>query len=236
MNRLLLFYKTLVLFFCTYTCFADTDEGKAEIKYDAAKKTFLLRNNLFKREILADEKHHNFYTIVFKDSLSDYNYIVSGSQEFYFKLNGSDVSGNTGHWDYTEHIIYEGKNNAKILTVTLKGLRQSITENLILNIHYEIYPDMPVVRKWMVIKNTRDKEIKITDLEWENLKMMMTLPEWRPGFSCMSQVYAHYGQTMFHPPYKGSSEDPALLVFKDDVQRGYILGNESPAIQKHIDV
>ena len=50
----------------------------------------------------------------------------------------------------------------------LKRRNAIFAEGIAVNLFNEIYPDLPVARKWLSILNTLSNEKAIRNLEWEN--------------------------------------------------------------------
>jgi alpha-galactosidase len=212
--------------------------GQCEILFDKPAGLFTLKNNLFERKILIDRKNHSFYTTSFKDLNSGVDFCRKRNREFGFYLNNKPVIGGLDGQlvDYKSHEIKTAENGSKILQVTLSGREKSITEGIDITLFYEIYQDLPAVRKWMSIKNNTSDEITVTNPEWEITNLEIAPPGFVGTICTFADVYGHYGQTDFKPPFIGRTDDPAILVYDHIKKYGAIVGNEAPAILKRTSI
>jgi len=203
----------------------------AEIIFSSEKGQFVLKNNLFSRTIQVDRKNNAFYTVSFKNLVTGYELSQEGSDEFAFKVDGTELTGgiSCGMFSFLNYEIETGRDERKTLIVRLSGLNGTAASGLRVSLYYEIYPDLPMVRKWISIKNESKKEKTITGLEWERLNLNV-------GYLSHAEVYADYGQMIHRVPFIGGVEDPAVLVYDSFREEGFIVGNEAPGIMKRIEV
>lgn len=230
------------LIFFTIFALAFSLSGKVHaqcsISYNEQESTIMLKNAFFERVLKADVNNHAFYTASFTNLQTGVDNILEGSPEFSFKANGNVVSGGIGQGmvDYQSHQITENTIGSKTLEVQLKGKSKSHADGLSIHLFYEIYPDLPVVRKWLSIENNSTNETVITNLEWESINYEIAPPFWIPNICTFADVYAQYGQSVHKPPYIGRTDDAALLVYDYEKRYGLMVGNEAPAIMKRTSV
>ena len=75
------------------------------------------------------------------------------SKEFSFEINGITYTGQD-KWEYVKHVPVSDDNQGKGVTVTLKGLGDLST--LEIDITYILYPNLPVIRKYLTFRNKGD--------------------------------------------------------------------------------
>jgi alpha-galactosidase len=227
--------RTLLIFTLLQSPFVGFSQS--DISLDEEKGVIILSNALFTRTLKIDRKNHAFYTTSFVNQQTGTEYSTNSNspdkncEEFSFKINGVKVSGGVdpGIFDYAGHEIKVGKNNAKLLKVSLWGAVNSLAHKLEVTLFYEIYPDVPVVRKWMDIANKGAESVAITDLAWENIFLV-------PHNMYMVEIYGDYGRNVKRNPFIGGVEDPAILVYNPIREEGFIVGNEAPGLMKRTEV
>ena len=107
-------------------------------------------------------------------------------------------------------------------TVRLQGLKEF--EGIVAEITYLLYPDLPVIRKQINLRNNSGKEIRIESFDIEKLIL---------GFSFVEAVtYANYGRQKHLSTYIGDWDDPLIAIHSYSQSAGILLGNESPGVLK----
>lgn len=145
--------------------------------------------------------------------------------EFSFLLNGEEVTGKTG-WNVLD-VTEQSLEGTVTHQVVLKGTA-AINRDVELTITYVIYPELPVIRKKIVFKNTGTTEIKIESLDIESLNV-----PWGDTHNVVYHDYARYKQI---GPFLGSWHDPLILVHHPDFHHGIVVGNETPGVLKRTSV
>ena len=223
--------KLIYLLYLTFAAF----QLNAQAIISVTDSGFVLSNKLFSRTLFIDRPNHAFYTKSIISKQSGYEFVRPVTcKEFSFFINGKEVNaGNTAKmFDYVEYEIIKNENSSTQLTITLKGIAGKASAALLVKVNYEIYDDLPTVRKWIEIQNRSGKECLITDLQWENINMEIYPPSWIPQVCSFADVYGTYGQNIQKTPYIGRTDDPAILVYNPLSEDGAIIGNEAPAIMK----
>ncbi len=142
-------------------------------------------------------------------------------EEFSFLLNGEKVTGKTG-WAITD--VNETK-LGEITThqIVLKGI-SGLNNTLELTLTYQIYPDLPIIRKKIDFKNTGPEELKIESLDVESLNV--------PWGTTHNVVYHNYGRYKHIGPFLGNWDDPLVIVHDANLHTGIVIGNEAPGVLK----
>ncbi|MBL7111048.1 MAG: alpha-galactosidase [Bacteroidales bacterium] len=202
---------------------------KAQSNITLYRDSIVLSNAFLSRNL--DLTGNGIATTKYINLKTGQNYTAKGSEEFSVKVNGYRITGA----DIYNFLILgpisvdSMQTGCKKLTVSLTGLPDKWAANLVLNLEYRIYDDHPVIRKFIHIENRSDADIYITDLDVENLQLL-AVSEY------MTNVYANYGTSLYRIPYTGDYYDAALLVYNENEQEGFILGNEAPSVLKKTDI
>ncbi len=180
------------------------------------KSSLVLGNGYLKRIITREGNSFGSAGMFIKDSEENF---LNHSREFSFTLNGKLVDGATG-WKFvgTENIRDEMQGSG------MKIILQSPVESLTLDLNYLFYPELPVLRKWIVFRNTGKQDISIEDLNIEDL-------ETRIGY-VHSIILHNYARMKNIGVFEGTWDDPVVVLHDTDRRRGIAIGNESPGVLK----
>lgn len=232
MNRTL----CLVLLLFAFVTSAQNNSGNKLITIQNEKliRKILLNNGEFSTLSFRLKDHpYNFVSVFGKEPGGDSADLSSeftwhrgeNPREFSFLLNDEHVDGRTG-WEIveTEELMEEGN---VIFRIVLNGTR-SINRDIQLAISYVVYPELPVVRKKIVFKNTGSEDLKIESLDIESLNV--------PWGNIHNIIYHNYARYKHIGPYLGNWNDPLILSHDPNSHHGIILGNEAPGVVKRISV
>lgn len=67
--------------------------AQCDIQFEEKENSFILRNNLIERVLMADVQNHGFYTVSFKNLQTGTDQCLPGTKEFSFKVDGHQVTG-----------------------------------------------------------------------------------------------------------------------------------------------
>ncbi|QEH42564.1 glycoside hydrolase family 36 protein [Chitinophaga sp. XS-30] len=186
-----------------------------------AQDSTMIGNRFLQRQFVIDR--NGFHTAVFVNKLSGRNYNRSGSEEFYFAVDGRSVSGTDATFIVTRKSLHRRPDSAQELRVLMKGEQVSV------ELVYELYDELPVIRKQLIITNNTQKPVAITDLEVERLNL-------EPISQQMTDIISEYGTHLTWRPYDGNHHDAAVMVYHTYDREGFILGNEAPSVLKKTEV
>lgn len=148
------------------------------------------------------------------------NYILE-STDFSCLVNGMVVNGHSG-WALEKSELIEDDQMGQGVRISLKGVKE--LEGLVLEINYLLYPEMPVIRKWIVFRNTGSGELKIEALNVEDLETV---------FSHVTSVVHHnYARMKQIGRFVGNWDDPVVVIHDQTRRMGMAVGNEAPGILK----
>jgi alpha-galactosidase len=117
-----------------------------------------------------------------------YNLVGGKNNEFKFYINNRVYTG-TDTWNYLSHEI-ENENKGEQLTIRL-----SDPDNIIeMELTYTVYPELPVIRKKMAVKNRSASEIRFESPDIEYLTVSK-------DFSVESMVYHNYARMKSVGPF-----------------------------------
>lgn len=188
------------------------------VQYDSRTSAFRIGNELIERRISINNERRLISTIAFTNKLSGRNYIRGLGEEFSFEANNVKLSGVTGDFEYVDHEIF-GSGGVKSLVITLQAKRREIGI-LRVKLVYEIYSQMPVIRKWIEIRNPGGSSVTIDSIQVESLRLL-------PGAEYDLEVYT------------SSTEDWAALspiILDTRLMEGFLTGNEAPGALKYSDL
>ena len=142
-------------------------------------------------------------------------------EEFSFKANDRLVNGKTGWKTVEVKKINDGKGSGYALV--LSGTAQS-NKDLLIEIDYLAYPNLPVIRKKIIFENRGKADLKIDNIDTESLTLA-----WDNTHNVVYKDYARYKHL---GPYTGDWNDPAVILHHMNMNRGILLGNEAPGVIK----
>jgi alpha-galactosidase len=207
--------------FCFITVFlfyAQLLQAQQFAKWDS--NTLILNNGLVNREIAVEGGA--VFTRNLKLAKSDLSFDSKQSKEFSIEINNKQYDGTSG-WELNGFVIASDNYQGKGATIKLNGTKDLAGVDL--EITYLLYPNLPVIRKYITFLNNTGNEIKIESLDVEKLLL---------GFSFVGVVtYANYGRQKHLGTYIGDWDDPILAVHAYGIG-GIILGNEAPGVLKRI--
>jgi alpha-galactosidase len=93
-----------------------------------------------------------------------------------------------------------------------------------------LYPNLPVVRKSLTVKNLSNSQIALESVDVEKFG---TTAYWASTFSW---IYSDYGRRKSLGPYEGNLQDALVIVHNMDWEAGIVIGNESSGVLKRTSV
>lgn len=159
---------------------------------------------------------------MFINKASQQNYVNPATEEFTIYINDSAVNGL--NCSYISHIL---KDSADTRTLTVK--LQTPFKKVYIELQYEVYANIPLVRKQLKVINESSNELSLTNLDVENLRFQVV-------DKYMNEVYSNYGNNITRIPYKGDYNDAAVLLFNLAAGQGAVFGNEAPSVLKNTEI
>ena len=181
-----------------------------------------IENKAVSRKFYFSSDTSKFYTKEFINKASHQNYANPKTEEFNITINDSVLNG-LSCW-YVSHSIKDSS-DTKTLTVTLKTPLQDVYIQLV----YEIYADLPLVRKQLKVINKSTVDLALTNLDVESMDFQVV-------DKYLNEVYSNYGSNVTHLPYKGDYNDAAVMLYNLAAGQGAIFGNEAPGVLKNTEI
>lgn len=184
-------------------------------------KELILNNGLIERTISLPQDQGHFITRTYRPLEGKFNYFTNESMDFHFEFGEVTYTGKS-NWKLIgiESTSDELKGNGAIVTL------QSIDNQLQVYLKYLLYPDLPVVRKSLTIKNISDQEAALESVDVERFDVTGYFP------TTFSWIYSDYGRRRSLGPYEGNMQDALLLVHNMDWESGILIGNEATGVLK----
>ena len=199
--------------------------------FDLKSHVLYMGNDLMERWLRLDQGAHKVATIRYAHKVSGQSYIDRPSEEFRFRIGEIVFSGDSDLLAYNDYQIAQKMGGVKRITIQLTYTSDEEAEPIFyLWVHYEIYPDSPVVRKWLTIQNLTDSAFFVEDVIIESLPLFAgrrdSLQIWRCGISGVVEG-------PLTTPWEGGTSEAFILVGDAGVDSGVVLGNESAGLLKY---
>ncbi|MFI3321486.1 MAG: glycoside hydrolase family 36 protein [Rikenellaceae bacterium] len=184
----------------------------------AHAQTLSISNELVSRSV--DISNNKLATTAINLSGGEKSYVAK-SADFSFYIDDERYDGMSS-WNIIDHAQTTDNSGMKLTTITLKDGRANPQFQIKLN--YALYPGLPLIRKWIDFENIGNRDIKIENLNVEDL--VTTL------FSVHSVVHHNYARMKHLMKYEGDWDDAVAVVHNTPERRGIALGNEAPMVLK----
>lgn len=200
--------------------------------FDPKAGILYMGNDAIERWLRLNQGAHRIQTIRYARKSSGQNYIDRPSEEFRFRIGEIVFSGGSNLLTYNDYQIVQKIGGNKRVTVQFTyNSDEQAQSTFYLWVHYEIYPDLPVIRKWLTIQNLTDSAFFVEEVVIESLPLFAerkdSLQIWRGGISGI------LGEPL-PTSWKGGTSEAFILVGDDN--GGVVLGNESAGLLKYYTV
>ena len=199
--------------------------------FDLKTGILYMGNDSIERWIRLNQEAHKIQTIRYAWKPSGQSYIDRASEEFRFQIGEIAFSGDSDLLTYNDYQIVQRMSGGKRVTVQFTyNSGEEAKPTFYLWIHYEIYPDLPVIRKWLTIQNLTDSAFFVEDVVIESLPLFAeradSLQIWRCGISGVAEE-------RLSTPWEGGTSDAFILVGNTSTNSSVVLGNASAGLLKH---
>ncbi len=185
----------------------------------------ILNNNVVKRIIKLPVNTGNFLTTAYKPVAGEFKYLLSDNTDFKFEVNNIVYSGK-GKWLLKQVVKHSDPKSGDGAAVTLLSEDKKIE----LSVQFLLYPDLPVIRKNLVIKNLSRQTMRLESVDIEKFELTGYWP------STFSWVCHDYGRRRSIGPYEGNMQDALVTLHNSDWKQGMVLGNEAAGVIKRTSV
>lgn len=199
--------------------------------FDLKAGILYIGNHSIERWIRLDQDGHTVQTIRYARKPSGQRYIDRPSEEFRFRIGEIVFSGDSDLLTYNDYQILQTMGGSKRVTIQFTyNSGEEAKPTFYLWVHYEIYPDLPLIRKWLTIQNLTDSAFFVEEVVIESLPLFVgrkdSLQIWRCGIS-------EVAEEPLPTPWEGGTSEAFILVGDTGVDGGVVLGNESTGALKH---
>ncbi len=189
------------------------------------KTELTLDNGIVQRIIKLPAENGNLITTTYKPVEGEFRYFQPENTDFQFEINGAVYSGKT-EWNIKE---------VKSITDSLEGDGAAVTlissdKKTELILKYLMYPNLPVIRKSLIVKNLTNAEISLESVDVEKFNVTGY------GSTTFSWIYSDYGRRKSIGPYEGNLQDALVVVHNMNWESGIVIGNEAAGVLKHTSV
>jgi len=185
----------------------------------------VLNNGLVKRVIQLPASGGQCFTSEYKPVAGDFKYFDKKSPEFQFEFDKKVYSG-LGEWTLKNIQKIQDSKSGHGAAVTLLSSDKQVE----LTVNYLLYPDLPVVRKSLTIKNLTGRDVQLESVDIEKFKVTPY------NATTFSWICHDYGRRRSIGPYDGNMQDALVTVHNSDWQQGIVIGNEASGVVKHTSV
>ena len=187
--------------------------------FDSARSVLYVGNSTIERRFRCDEGGSTPQTSHYIHKPSKRNYVSVTCEEFKLRIGETAFTANTHALKYKGYRVQRSVAEQKQLIVELEYSEASGEPICIIKLHYEVYPNLPLIRKWITFENLTDSAFFVEDIIIESLslcadsKVQPAVVENRPELSVDLQ--------------------PFIIVCATEDDGGIIVGNEAPGILKY---
>ncbi|HZH64388.1 MAG TPA: hypothetical protein VEY10_05795, partial [Flavisolibacter sp.] len=185
-------------------------------------KELILNNGVVERTISLPSVPGPFITTLYKPVQGSHRFFEKESPDFQFEVSGTLYSGK-GNWTVRNVKRHNDSRQGDGAAITLLSQDKKIE----LTIQFLLYPDLPVVRKNLEIKNLSSKTAMVESVDVEKFDVT--------GYSAstFSWICHDYGRRRSIGPYNGNMQDALVTVHNSDWEQGIVIGNEASGVLKH---
>ena len=199
--------------------------------FDLETGILYMGNDSIERWIRLNQEGHTVQTIRYARKSLGQNYVDLPSEEFRFQIGEIVFSGDSDLLTYNDYQIVQTMSGSKQVTVQFTyNTDEGLQPTFHLWVHYEIYPDLPAIRKWLTIQNLTDSAFFLEDVVIESLPLFAgrkdRLQIWRGGISGI------LGEPL-PTPWKGGTSEAFIILGDTSINGGVVLGNESAGLLKY---
>jgi alpha-galactosidase len=107
---------------------------------------------------------------------------------------------------------------------------ESADKKIELTLKFLMYPNLPVIRKSLVVKNLAGTEVPLESVDVEKFNVS--------GYyaTTFSWIYSNYGRRKSIGPYEGNMQDALVIVHNMNWESGIVIGNEATGVLKRTSV
>lgn len=186
------------------------------------KDSLTIENATISRKFYFFTDSAGFYSEALVNKRTNENYINPATEEFSISINNQTIDGRN-----CRYLSHSFRTNGQIKSLIVK-LKTPVL-NIYVQLEYELYENIPVIRKQFQLINESKNEIALFNLDVEKLRFQVVN-------KLDNEVYTGYGTNISRIPYKGDYNDAAVLLFNSAAKQGVVFGNEAPGVLKSTNI
>lgn len=215
--------RALLLFLFLGTCLASFTADARNAKW--TDKELTLNNGFIQRVIQLPAAEGNLLTTSYKPVSGTFEYFMPANTDFQFEINGIAYSGKS-NWSLIEVKSITDDRQGDGAAVSLLSDDKKIE----LTLKYLLYPNLPLIRKSLVVKNLSTEPVSLESVDVE----VFNVTEYNA--TTFSWIYSDYGRRKSIGPYEGNMQDALVIVHNRDWKSGIVIGNEASGVLKQTSV
>ncbi|MEI8291254.1 MAG: alpha-galactosidase, partial [Verrucomicrobiota bacterium] len=184
-----------------------------------------LNNGVVARSIKLPSPTGNFLTKSYQPVSGEFKYFEPSNPDFQFEFGGTSYSGN-GKWSMAAVKTISDAHGGDGAAVTLLSADRKIE----LTVNFFLYPEQPVIRKSLMIKNLSDVAAVLESVDVEKFSVTKYYA------TTFSWICSDYARRRSIGPYDGNLQDALVIVHNQDWAAGIVIGNEAAGVMKHTSV
>ncbi|MBC7959915.1 MAG: alpha-galactosidase [Vallitaleaceae bacterium] len=184
-----------------------------------------LGNGIVQRIIDLPATSGKFLTTSYQPVSGEFKYFQPTNIDFQFEANGISYSGESD-WNLQGITPIQDALEGAGVAVTLLSSNKKL--EVVLN--FLLYPNLPVIRKSLKVKNLGNEAITLESVDVEKFNITHYFA------TTFSWIYSDYGRRKSIGPYEGTMQDALLIVHNMDWDSGIVIGNEASGVMKHTSI
>ncbi len=184
-----------------------------------------LDNGIVQRIIQLPGKNGNLLTEYYKPTEGEFQYFQPENTDFQFEAGGVVYSGKSG-WKLTKVKQFSDQFQGDGAAIDLVSSDKKVG----LTVKFLMYPNLPVIRKSLVVRNLSEEAFALESVDVEKFQVANYIP------TTFSWIYSDYGRRKSIGPYLGNMQDALVIVHDPDRQMGIVIGNEASGVLKRTSV
>lgn len=181
----------------------------------------VLNNGVVQRRIALPAAGGQLLTTHYQPVAGEFRYFEKTSPDFQVEVKGTAYAG-SGAWTLVEVQKISDAKQGDGAAVTLRSQDRKVE----LTLRFLLYPDLPVIRKSLVVKNLAGEAVPLESVDVEKI----TLTEYYA--TTFSWIAHDYGRRRVIGPFEGGMQDALVTVYNADWQQGIVIGNEAAGVMK----
>lgn len=187
--------------------------------FDSAKSVLYLGNSTIERRFRFDVDGNPPQTSHYIHEPSKRSFVAGTSEEFRLRIGETAFTASTDALKYIGYKIRRSAAEQKQLIIELEYSEAPGQRICTVKLHFEVYPDLPIIRKWITIENLTDSAFFVEDIIIESLSLPA---ESNPQL-----------QAIGNQPGIPVDSGAVIVVHDREENGGIVVGNEAPGILKY---